>query len=315
MALDIFNQHPDRYACCLIISIKEPDIEKESGKNKLDFIGLAMYGISIFCLLYILNKGQDDGWLSMKIIFIFSIFIIAFISFLLYEKKIKNPLIEFSLFKNRALILAVLSGAFAYVFLAASNFLMPFYLELIMGLQTNQSGMVLLAYTLPLMIVGPFAGKWSAKFGSVFLCSSAMVLASITCVFFAFSLFYGEIYIVMSSLFFFGVAFGTFNSPNHNFIKNLGAGQGQGSLFGTEQTIYRFSMAVGITIFELIYSMGFSAKTIVNSETITANEKTLLIAGFKDSFVAGAVFCFMSVVFTLWAGLVLRNKLMVKSQF
>ena len=270
-------------------------------KVKPDYVGLILYIITVISFLYILNKGGDIGWFSEQILILIAIFVIGLTAFIIFEKRVHNPLIDFSLFKNKALVFAVLSGMAGYIFLASSNFFMPFYLENIIGLNSEESGMVLLSYALPLMFVGPIAGKWSAIKGSTVFCSLAMLLAASAALLFALFLHLENIYVVIGCLFLLGVAFGSFNSPNHNFVKNLGRADAQGSLFGTEQTVYRFSMAAGITFFEMIYSFGLNSNDSANSG-VSGISKSFMIPGFQDIFIAGAIFCTLALIFALLAG-------------
>jgi len=285
----------------VVKKIKNEAVLLKKEIKRLDFFGLFLYATTVSCFLYVLNKGTSYGWTSPYVLILFAVCVISFVLFIKYEKTAINPLLDFNLFKNKPFLFTILAGVLAYIFLAGCNFLMPFYLELVMGLKTSQSGLVLLFYSLPLMFVGPVAGKLSAKYGSTIFCATAMLIVALASLIFALLLELSSIYVVILCLSLFGAAFGAFNSPNHNFIKNLSSGSGYGVLFGTEQTIYRFSMALGVTIFEMIYSFGFSGTALNSLDKTTQNYQNILTEGFKNSFLAGSVLSITAMVFVLLA--------------
>ena len=78
----------------------EPDTDTDNSGSKFDFIGLILLVITLLSVNVMVTQASD-GLLSPVILSLFGIFLIAGIFFVLREFKTENPLVDFSLFKNK----------------------------------------------------------------------------------------------------------------------------------------------------------------------------------------------------------------------
>jgi DHA2 family multidrug resistance protein len=88
--------------CSLLL--EDPPYLKDARPGRIDFIGFALLAIWIGCLQVMLDKGQDDDWLSSNFIRWLAFgAAIGFIAFLICELRAENPIVNLSVLLDRNL--------------------------------------------------------------------------------------------------------------------------------------------------------------------------------------------------------------------
>jgi len=109
-------------------------------------------------------------------------YIIAGLALLLilyiYEKRIKSPLVDFALFKNRTFTAANLVSFFAMVTIIGMSFVLTFYLQDILGWSSTKAGLAFLAVPIATGIAAAISGKLKSWKLGAFL-SSGLILVGI----------------------------------------------------------------------------------------------------------------------------------------
>ncbi len=124
-----------------------------------DFLGFLTMSGFLVSLLLALSKGQREGWDSDYILSVLGISFLFFVSFLIIESRVKNPLIELSLFRN-PVFSAITTLAMVFgVGLFGSTFLIPLFTQRLMGYTPIQTGIVMLPGALAVAVFLPLAGR------------------------------------------------------------------------------------------------------------------------------------------------------------
>src|SRR6185295_3060122 len=138
--------------------------------------GLLSSGIGLFALTYGLIEANNYGWTSPRILALFAVAFIGIAAFVLLELHQRSPMLDLSLFKNGTfagansvmlLIGLAMFGVFFYNSLFIQN---------ILGYSAVQTGATFLPMTVLIILVAPFAGKYSDRVGSRWLMAGGMVL-------------------------------------------------------------------------------------------------------------------------------------------
>ena len=95
----------------------------------------------------------------------------ALFFFIRTELRVKTPILDLNLFRNRLFSAANLSLLFITGTQSAIAVLMPFYLQNVMGFTPTQMGWIIIANSVVIIMVAPIAGGLSDRFGSRLLCS------------------------------------------------------------------------------------------------------------------------------------------------
>jgi EmrB/QacA subfamily drug resistance transporter len=135
------------------------------GRQQFDPIGAILLSVSVTCLMLGLSFGQEVGWGSRTIIGLFMAAMVGS-AFIINERRVSQPIVDFSLFRNRLFNAAIASSFLCFLSLFAVMFLMPFYLEELLALPAHQAGLLMTAVPLTIAVVAPFSGWLSDRFGS-----------------------------------------------------------------------------------------------------------------------------------------------------
>src|ERR1700730_17957790 len=128
--------------CSLLL--EDPPYLKDARPGRIDFIGFALLTIWIGCLQVMLDKGQDDDWLSPNFIRWLALgAAIGFIAFLIWELRAENPIVKLRVLLDRNLaigsILLFLLGAILY----RTTSILPLLLQNLLSYTSLQAGLVM----------------------------------------------------------------------------------------------------------------------------------------------------------------------------
>ena len=103
---------------------------------------------------------------------------VLLVALYLYEKKIKFPLVDFGLFKNRTFTAANLVSFFAMVTIIGMSFVLTFYLQDILGWSSTKAGLAFMPVPIATGITAALSGKIKSWKLGAFL-SSGLILIGI----------------------------------------------------------------------------------------------------------------------------------------
>ncbi len=156
---------------------------KQHASRGVDWLGLVLVALGLGCLEYVLDKGQEDDWFHSSAIVGFSIVsAVSLVSFVLWELKHENPIVDLKMFRRRSFAVANALMVVLGVALFGSTVLLPQYLQVLMGYTAEQSGMALSPGGFVVILLLPLVGRLVSRVdvrGLItigFLCLSASLL-------------------------------------------------------------------------------------------------------------------------------------------
>lgn len=132
---------------------------------KVDFWGAFLCAIGLGGPVFALIEQPNYGWSSPLIYLPLIIGTLIFILFLVYENRIKQPMLPLSLFNNHNFSIGNIATLFIYAGLAAGMFLIVLFLQQVSGYSALAAGMSLLPVTIILFLFSSKAGAMSGKYG------------------------------------------------------------------------------------------------------------------------------------------------------
>ncbi len=147
-----------------------------STEQRPDLGGLVTSALGLFALTYALIEGNNYGWGSTRILVSFAVAAVALAAFVALELHQRLPMLDLSLFRNRTfagantvmlLVGLAMFGVFFYISL---------YMQQVLGYSPTQAGASFLPMTVLIILVAPFAGRFSDRFGSRAFTGGGMVL-------------------------------------------------------------------------------------------------------------------------------------------
>lgn len=234
-------------------------------KDKIDIIGVILSTIMMLSLVFALIEGQKYGW-GFKpteefkigdwtspyspIPFLFMIsagFAVAFYAYL--KKAAKHPLIDLKLFKHRNFTFGNLGSMMLSFGQLGAFFLLPLFLQNILGFSATKSGLVLTPMAITMMIAAPISGKISDKFGSKWLIFAGLLFASLNMFWFS-TLLTDDIKILALRPPFIitGFAMGLIMAPTTSVVMKAAPNNEAGAASGILNTIRQTGSLLGVAV-------------------------------------------------------------------
>ena len=252
------------------LALKEIDIFHPA---KIDWIGNITFALGLATLLTGITYGikpygdSSMGWGDPLVMTLMSIGIAFLVVFILFERKVKEPMFNLSLFKIRAFTAGNIAGLLAAVGRGGLQFMLIMWLQGIWlplhGYDFAQTplwaGIYMLPTTIGFLIAGPLSGYLSDKYGARPFATGGMLLAAGS---FALMMLlpvdfpYWEFAIILVIN---GLSFGMFSSPNTAGIMNSVPSRFRGVASGMRATFQNVGMPLSIGVFFSLMIVGLSA--------------------------------------------------------
>ncbi len=132
----------------------------EKMRRNLDWIGILLLSLCLATLQYVLEEGTRDDWFESRLIS--GCAVIAFfsaIAFVWRELTAPAPVVDLTLFKNEVFTSGTIIGSMMFAMLMAQTFLLPLFMQEMLGFTAMQSGMALMPRSLAMMVAMPIVGR------------------------------------------------------------------------------------------------------------------------------------------------------------
>ena len=130
-----------------------------------DWLGAALSAGALATFLLVLSNAHRVGWVSPPILVGFAAMIALAVSFVWWELRCPSPMLPLGLFRRRLFSIGISSSFISFLGNTPVFFLMPFYLQGILGYSPAQAGLSIAPAAVAFAITGPIAGRLSDKFG------------------------------------------------------------------------------------------------------------------------------------------------------
>lgn len=158
-----------------------PSQNSRSPQENFDTLGTILLALVMLNFALAMSEGQKQG-LNIAIALVLLITtIIGLIVFVLLQSRIRQPIIDLSLFRNHILSIKLLTMVVVYIVMAARLLIYPFFLELVLQYPTNQVGMLMITLPISNAIIAPISRRLVDKFGSSRLIPIGLMLLAFGC--------------------------------------------------------------------------------------------------------------------------------------
>ncbi|MBC7384584.1 MAG: MFS transporter [Cryobacterium sp.] len=149
-------------------------------KSKIDAIGLSLLTVGIGTMQYVLERGEADGWYESKAILLCTILaVVALPTFVWWELRVKDPIVDIRLFKIPLVRAGTLLMSMTGFMLYGLMFVLPVFMERLLHLDATQVGIMFIPGALVTMACMPLAGKLLQKMDARILVTWAICMVTI----------------------------------------------------------------------------------------------------------------------------------------
>jgi EmrB/QacA subfamily drug resistance transporter len=140
--------------------------ESHGPNGTLDLRGLALASAGAFGIVFGIVRAQSLGWTSTTILASLSAGAILLAAFVAWERRTSEPMLPMSFFTRRAFAVTNFASLTMYFGMFGSIFFLSQFMQDVLGNSPLEAGLKILVWTGATMIVAPFAGVYSQRFGS-----------------------------------------------------------------------------------------------------------------------------------------------------
>jgi len=166
--------------------VHEPDDIREANhaaaaaqRKNLDWQGIALLAVGLAALQYVLEEGQQDDWFDSRLIVALSAVAAAgLVAFVWRELTAPVPAVNLRLFRDPVFTSGTLVGSVMFAMLMASMFLLPVFMQEMLGFTATQSGLALMPRVLVMMVTTPFVGRIYNRVSPRLLVAVGVVMVS-----------------------------------------------------------------------------------------------------------------------------------------
>lgn len=142
-----------------------------------DFVGAVLFSLTLVSGLLTLTLAPRAGLSDPGVVTGMCTFIVLAFAFVITERRVANPMLDFRLLRNAALALGGMAAITLFLCLSASRFLTPFYLQAIKGYDPSRVGLLMLPAAAVTVIVAPVAGRLADRFGVRLFANTGFAIA------------------------------------------------------------------------------------------------------------------------------------------
>lgn len=256
--------------------------------EKLDLPGTILYSIAL--LTFMIGFSELPGILGILLIILG---IIGLIAFVMLELRVKIPVFDMKLFRNRTFGFASLAALINYMATFAVVFFLSLYLQYIKGFDPQDAGFILVAQPVIMAILAPIAGRLSDKYEPRIIATIGMSLTTLGLAQFIFLGPNTDVIFILSGLIVLGAGFGLFSSPNTNSIMGSVERRFLGIASATVSTMRLIGQTLSMGIAILIFSL-FIGRVIIAPENYDE-----LLSSIQIAFMIFTLLCFVGIFVSL----------------
>ena len=279
------------------------DIAPNPRGERFDLIGAVLFCIGLVCLLLGITGGIGSGWFSPSILALLGVGLIAFMLFVMRERRVAYPMLDLHLFDNRQYGLSVAAAMLQSLATFAVNFLLIFYLQGVRGYTPLTAALLILPLPVMTSLFGPFGGRWADRVGGAVPATIGLAI-QIAALVFLVLLTPTTPYIVLAlALALMGVGGALFWSPNTSTAMGAAPRNRLGVASATLNTIrnvgmvFSFALALAVAAASMppVLVSEIFLGTVVHLQAGIANAFT---GAMSHAFIASILICIAALVFS-----------------
>ncbi len=275
--------------------------------ESFDVIGTVSFSGGLTALLIALTLGIQFAFTSSPILGLFAVFLVGVSTFLWWESRASNPVLDLSLFSNRVYNFSVLAAMMQSLALFAVNFLVVFYMQGVLGYDPLKAALLLIPLPVMTSIVAPIGGNVADRIGARIPATIGLLIQGVALVWFMQLTPDTPYWQIALGLGLMGFGGGLFYPPNTSAAMNASPKNRLGIASGTLATLRQAGM---VTSFAL--SLAVAASSLprdVMMELFVGNNVTLgsapmqaFVTGMHSAFLVSTILVIIAAAISFVRG-------------
>ncbi len=279
-------------------------------RQRFDWTGSLLLASFLLTFILFLTFGPRFGYRSTAMLGLFGVSLLALALFINTERRLKDPLLDLSIFRNAQFSLNLSMRFVGFIVIGGVYLLLPFYLTNLLQLEPVAVGLLLTTTWISFGVASPFAGTLSDRFGYRRIAGAGLILMAFGC--YTVSTLSLETSIIgyvlrVATL---GLGMGLFQSPNNSAVMGSVPRERLGVVSGVNVIGRTLGRTSGIAALGALWAsrvMAYSGPDYIGSVTEAA--AVAQIAALRDvSYTALAIIA-VALILSAWGILEARAPL------
>ena len=143
----------------LVVTAFLPFVRTRASWRDIDFVGSAALAAGLIPVLVALSVAKDQGWTSLEVLGLLGFGLAMLLAFFVIEQRVKEPIVPFQLFKNRAFAVSMLVGFFAALGMFGMIIFVPLETQGVLAVSVTNSGLLLTPMMFGLIVSSVITGQ------------------------------------------------------------------------------------------------------------------------------------------------------------
>ena len=141
------------------IVAKNRELAEKQRKN-VDWWGIGLLIVGLCSLQYVLEEGDRNDWFqSTQIAVSCAVAVVVIALFVVRELTCEVPAVNLRLFKDPVFLSGTAIGALMFALLMATMFLLPLFMQTLLGFTATDAGLALMPRVVVMMVAVPIVGR------------------------------------------------------------------------------------------------------------------------------------------------------------
>jgi EmrB/QacA subfamily drug resistance transporter len=287
----------------LVLPVSSRGAKSEAAREpeRFDWFGAALLGPAVAFVLLALTYGNTWGWTSPLLLVIVLLAIVCLMTLWWAERRSASPLIDPSLLRLGTFSFGLITGLLSYAVLFGSLFLIPFYLERILGQSPASTGLLLTPVPIALGIMAPASGALVDRVGPVPPTLAGMLIAAVALAGLAVEPT-SSVIVPVALLSLLGIGLGLFTPPNNSAIMGSAPANRLGVAGGMLNMTRSLGTSVGVATTGAVLAIRLAAHLGAPVARTTDAAPAALLPSLQETFVFLALVALAAAVLSAVRG-------------
>ena len=274
-----------------LLIVKQQREPRDNLGRGFDGMGAVLSAGAMVIFLVAIGNGNRIGWTSPFLAAAIAVCFGLLGGFIWWELRTRLPMLDLRLFKNWVFTLGVSAGFVSFVGTYSVFFLMPFYLQGVLGFSPGEIGLIMVPMSLAMIVVGPITGRLSDRYGWWKFKAGGMALTTAGLFLLSRVTETSSLILVMPGMILQGLGIGMFNSPNSSSIlstvgpSRYGVVSGLLALLRNSASVTSLAIATAI-VTAVMASMGYPPSLDAISAAGDGGVQKAFTSGLRLAFLA-----------------------------
>ena len=279
-------------------------------RQRFDWNGSILFAVFLLTFMLSLTFGNRFGYRSPTILSLFVVSLLALVLFVRTERRLKDPLLDLSVFRNAQFSLNLSMRFISYIVIGGVYLLLPFYLTNLLRLQPVVVGLLLTTTWISFGVASPFAGTLSDRFGYHRIAGAGLILMAVGCYTVSTLNIETSIFGYVLRVATLGLGMGLFQSPNNSAVMGSVPRERLGVVSGINVIARTLGRTSGIAALGALWASRVMAHAGPDyGGSVTEAATAFQLAALRDVSLSALALVAVALILSAWGILEARSTL------